>query len=249
MLKTATASGDSKACARLMSLSRTALLARRRVRHDGPVALRRYGPAAVLALALATSCGGGEMTMTEYVDAIDVIFDRAIARYEVLATSSEGEVLIAGQSDHFGFTNEGMQLTDFAPWDLHLALDQLAEIQAEAVAAANAIDPPDQIEELHALYFRELPIAELATRAATAEDWYELSESDEMQAYRAALAADNEVCAEFQEALDATAARGVFEDVPWIPGELQEIVDYALGCSSLPQHPQDAYRPPPTTTP
>lgn len=189
------------------------------------------------------------MTMTEYVDEIDAIFDRAVARYQVLAASPEGEVLVAGQGDHIGFTNEGMQLSDFTPQDLHIAFEELTEIQREAVTAANAIDPPDQIEELHALYFRELPIAEVAARAATAEDWYELSESEEMKAYRDALEADIEVCAEFQSALDATAARGVFEDVPWIPGELQEIVDYALGCAGVPQNPQDAYRPPPTTTP
>jgi hypothetical protein len=70
-----------------------------------------------------------------------------------------------------------------------------------------------------------------------------------MEAYRVALAGDNQVCVEFQATLDATADRGVFADVPWIPGELQEIVDYALGCSALPQNPEDAYRPPPLATP
>jgi hypothetical protein len=125
----------------------------------------------------------------------------------------------------------------------------VAEIQAEALEAAAAIDPPDQIADLHALYFRELPIAELAARAGTAADWYELSESREMAAYRAALAADNQVCVEFQATLDATAERGVFSDVPWMPGELKEIVEYALGCSSLPQNPEDVYRPNPSPAP
>lgn len=44
----------------------------------------------------------------------------------------------------------------------------------------------------------ELPIVELAARAGIAADWYELFESPEMAAYRNALAADNQVCAEFQ---------------------------------------------------
>ncbi len=105
--------------------------------------------------------------------------------------------------------------------------------------------PPEQIADLHALYFRELPISELAARAGTAADWDELSESAEMAAYRAGLAADNQVCADFQGKLDATAEREVFADSPWIPSELTEIVDYALGCSSLIEHPEDAYRPPP----
>jgi transposase-like protein len=56
-------------------------------------------------------------------------------------------------------------------------------------------------------------------------------------------------CAEFQAKLDATPDRGVFADTPWIPGELKETVNYALGCNSLPEPPEDACRPPPTTDP
>ena len=48
------------------------------------------------------------------------------------------------------------------------------------------------------------------------------------------------LCAEFQAKLDATAERGTFADAPWVPTKLQEIVDYGLGCDSLPTHPQDA---------
>jgi hypothetical protein len=195
------------------------------------------------------SCGGGEMTMADYVDRVDAIFDRGLEQYEAVVVSPQGQVLIVGQDGHLGFADQGAQLTDFTPWDLHVALGQVAEIQAEALEAAAAIDPPDQIADLHALYFRELPIAELAVRAGTAVDWYELSESREMAAYRAALAADNQVCVEFQVTLDATAERGVFSDVPWMPGELKEIVEYALGCSSLPQNPEDVYRPSPSPAP
>ena len=198
---------------------------------------------------LLVSCGGGELTMSEYVDAFDAIFARGIERYEAVVVSPQGQVLIVGQGEHLGFTGQGAQLTDFTPQDLSVALEQVAGIQAEALEAAAAIEPPDQIADIHGLFFRRLPIAELAARAATAADWYELSDSPEMEAYRVALAGDNQVCVEFQATLDATADRGVFADVPWIPGELQEIVDYALGCSALPQNPEDAYRPPPLATP
>jgi hypothetical protein len=200
-------------------------------------------------IVVAAGCGGGEMTVTEYVQRVDAIFDRGIQQYEVIVSSPQGLVLIVGQGPHLGLADQGAQLTDFTPQDLHVALEQVAEIQAEALEAAAAIDPPDQIADLHALFFRELPIAELATRAGTAADWDELSDSPEMAAYRSALAADNQVCAEFQAKLDATAERGAFADAPWIPSELKEIVDYALGCSSLPAHPEDAYRPPPATAP
>ena len=207
--------------------------------------VRRWVSVVACATAVVAGCGGGEMTMNEYVDAIDAIFDEGVNRYEAVVASPGGAVLIVGQGQHLGFDDGGATLADFTPSDLHVALEQVAEIQADLMAKAAEIDPPEQIADLHALYFRELPIADLASRAATAGDWYELSESPEMQAYRAALAADNDVCLEFQATLDATAARGAFADTPWIPGELQEIVDYALGCGVLPQNPEDAYRPPP----
>lgn len=194
-------------------------------------------------IVAASGCGGGEMSLNEYVERIDAIFARGQQQYQEVVESPQGMVLIVGQGSHLGLDDQDAQLTDFTPQDLHVALERVAEIQAEALEAAAAIEPPEQIAELHALYFRELPIAELAARAGIAADWDELSESPEMAAYRAGLAADNEVCVDFQVKLDATAERKVFADTPWIPSELKEIVDYALGCSSLIEHPEDAYRP------
>jgi hypothetical protein len=189
------------------------------------------------------------MSLTEYVERVDAIFERGIQEYETVIASPQGLVLIVGQGQHLGFADQGAQLTDFTPQDLYVALERVAEIQAEALKAAAAIDPPEQIADLHALFFRELPIADLAARASIAADWDELFESPEMAAYRDALAADDQVCADFQTKLDATAEREAFADAPWIPNELKEIVDYALGCSALPSHPEDAYRPPPATAP
>jgi hypothetical protein len=211
---------------------------------DGRMCLLRVWVGAFLVLMVA-ACGGGEMTLTEYVERVDAIFERGIQQYEMVVASPQGSVLVVGQGQHLGLADQGAQLTDFTPQDLHVALERVAEIQAEALEAAAVIDPPEQIADLHALFFRELPIAELAARAGIAADWDELSESPEMAAYRDALAADNQVCADFQAKLDATAARRAFADAPWVPSELKEIVDYALGCSALPSHPEDAYRPPP----
>ncbi len=204
---------------------------------------------ALIAVLLLSACGGGEMALAEYVERLDAIFDRGIQQYEAIVESPEGLVLIVGQGSHLGLDDQGAQLTDFTPQDLHVALEQVAAIQAEALESAADIEPPEQLADLHALYFRELPIAELAARAGTAADWEELSESPEMAAYRTALAADNQVCADFQAELDATADRGAFADVPWMPSKLTEIVDYALACDALPTNPEDVYRPPPAANP
>lgn len=211
--------------------------------------VRRSLVAICMAVIVVSGCGDDEMTLNEYVERVDAIFARGQQQYEEVVASPQGMVLIVGQGSHLGFDDGGAQLTDFTPRDLHVALERVAEIQAEALETAAAIDPPEQIADLHVLYFRELPIAELAARAGTAEDWEELSESPEMSAYRAGLAADNQVCADFQARLDATAEREVFADTPWIPGELTEIVDYALGCNSLVENPEDVYRPAQTSTP
>jgi hypothetical protein len=205
---------------------------------------RRFYLSTLVVGLVLSACGGGEMSMAEYVERVDAIFQRAIVQYEEVIASPGGLVLVVGQGEHLGFDDQGLQLTDFTPNDLAVALEQVARVQAEAMEAAAAIDPPRQIADIHALYFRELPLGDLAARAGTASDWQELSESPEMVAYRNALEADNQVCADFQATLDATADRGVFADVPWMPSELSEIVDYALGCGGQPSNPQDAYRPP-----
>jgi hypothetical protein len=70
-----------------------------------------------------------------------------------------------------------------------------------------------------------------------------------MAAYRKAVTADRQSCIEFQTQLDATAARGVFADTPWISGELKEVVDAVLGCNIWPEHPEDMFRPRPTPAP
>jgi len=183
------------------------------------------------------------MSLSEYADRLDAVFQEGIAGYETLVASPEGSVLIAGQGSHLSLEGDGSVLTDFTPQDLHVALVKVAELQDRALEMAHDIDPPDQLEELHVLFFRQLPITELAERARTAATWEELSASPEMAAYRDGLERDNQTCAEFQATLDATADRGAFVDAPWMPGRLTEIIDYGLACDGLPSNPQDVYRP------
>jgi len=134
-----------------------------------------------------------------------------------------------------------------------VAFAGVRDLEAEVRDAIDAIEPPEQIADLHDRLFDfslTIPINdELAARAGTAVDWEELSASPEMAAYRAQLADDKQRCDEFQAELDDTAARGAFADTPWIPGELREVVDAALGCVGFPEHPEDMYRPPSTPSP
>lgn len=84
----------------------------------------------------------------------------------------------------------------------------------------------------------------MAARARTAMSWSELSESPEMEAYRAARAKDKSECEETEAELNAIAEqREAFADTPWVPGELKGVFQAALGCSGYPEHPEDVYRP------
>lgn len=196
---------------------------------------------ALCATIVLSGCGGDEMSLTEYVERTNAVIDRAAHQYEVLVASDEGAVLVANGAD----------LTEFEPHDLKVGLDRVGEIEMEVLAATDAIEAPDAIADLHEMLFdaRFTTAREnLAARAGTAADWEELTESPEMDAYRAAVAGDLEVCSDFQAELDATAEQGAFADASWIPGELQEVVDAVLGCASWPDNPEDLYRLPSDST-
>jgi hypothetical protein len=187
---------------------------------------------------IVSGCGDGEMSLTEYVESVNAINGRAMQQYtEMVAANPQGAVIVADRS----------RLNEFTPHDLHVALERTAEIQAEALEKADALNPPEQIADLHYLFFKSLPLEALAVRAGTAADWDELSDSPEMEAYRDALIADIRVCIDFQARLDATAERGAFANTPWIPTEMKEIVEVVLGCDQYPANPEDLYRPLPTT--
>jgi hypothetical protein len=187
-------------------------------------------------------CGGGEMSLTEYVETVNPIVDRAAEQYYGLAASPEGRVLGA----------DAAQLTDFTPQDLQTALNRVSEIEIQLMEATDAIEPPEQVADLHRLLFNfDLTNLEgaLATRAGVATDWEELSETPEMAAYRVQLAKDKQACTDFRTELNDTDESGVFADVPWMPSGLSEAVEALLGCEGFPEYPEDAYRPPPTSAP
>jgi hypothetical protein len=200
---------------------------------------------ALVAALFLSSCGGGEISLTEYVDRLNVIVERARQQYEELVASPPGGVLIA----------EADQIAGFTPQDLQTALEQVRGIEAEVEEATAAIDPPEPVAELHTLFFdfdNEFITAQeaLAVRAGTASDWTELSASPEMAAYRSALAADKQHCFEVQAEVNTIGEQGeAFADTPWIPSQLKEVFEVALGCDGYPENPENLYRPPAVVDP
>lgn len=182
---------------------------------------------------ILSGCGGGALSLTDYVDRLNAINDR---------TNPQAEALISD-----------LELST-TPREVNVTMERMVALRIESVQAAEALEPPEQIADLHQLFLgwekRLLPIEEaLAARAGTVAGWEQLFESAEVAAYRTALVEGKQGCIEFQAQLDATANRGVFADTPWIPGALSEIVSARLGCDLFPEDPEDVFRPIPTTIP
>jgi hypothetical protein len=196
--------------------------------------------AGVCLVFLAAACGGGggEMSQTEYVERLNTIVDQAAREYEALVTSPQGGVLVA----------DAEQLSDFTPQDLQVALERVREIETKVEVATGAIEPPQQLAELHEFFFdfdgAFISSQEaLATQAGIATDWHELSASPEMEAYRTALAADKQACVDAEAELNAGAEGGGFAIDAWLAADLKEVIEAVLGCSGYPEHPEDVYRP------
>jgi hypothetical protein len=190
--------------------------------------------------ALLAGCSGGGISLTEYVERLNAIELQASQQGDALARQAE-------------------QTNDFTPQDLQAILEDAKVIRIDVKEATDGIEPPKQVADVHNLVFdwhtRFIFIEEaLAIRAGTAADtafdWEKLSNSPEMEAYRAAIAEGKQACTDLQAKLDATEERGAFADVPWIPNEMQEVVERLLGCVWFPEHPENVYRyPPPSNTP
>jgi galactose mutarotase-like enzyme len=196
--------------------------------------ITRFVPLALGVTLLLWGCGGGEMSLTEYVDGLEAIGDRAIPQTDALQA-------------------EFSQLPEPATDDLKVMLEGHMAIFTEALEASAALDPPTKVADLHRLIFEweatMLQASEaLAIRAATTADWEQVLQSAEADSYAAALAEGSAVCSEFQAKLDATADRGAFADTPWIPGELKEVVEAFLRCELFPENPEDVFGTPSTTS-
>jgi hypothetical protein len=196
------------------------------------MSVRSGSSVATVCILLVSGCGGGEISLTEYVDRINDVEYRASRQAEKLVANAE-------------------QITDLTPQDLQAGLEQAYAIRTEVKDATDDIEPPEQVADMHELIFdwhtRFIDIEQaLAARVGTAEDtatdWAELSSSSEMAVYRTAIVEGKEVCDEFQAQLDATAERGDFADVPWLPTQLKEVVVAVLGCDWFPENPNDLYR-------
>lgn len=186
---------------------------------------------------MLAGCGGGEPSLTEYVEEINAASGAAIVRSEELTAQGN----LAGDA----LTPQEAQTQ---------ILRALEEIRVPLQEDIDDIDPPAPVAALHALLWdwhadfirTERALAErIGTVPNTLSGWTAFSDSPEVADYRASLAEGKQVCIDFQTELDATQARGAFEGVAWIPSEFSEAVYAALGCEFFPVDPATVWQVPP----
>ncbi len=198
----------------------------------------RSAPALLGIALLLGGCGGGEMSMTEYGERTDAAATEASQRAEELFA-------------------DAVWTADATPRQLQGLLERgLLEIRIPLQESVEGIDPPAQIADLHDLMWdwhsdfisvEQALVARVGEAEDSVEGWTALSESPQVAAYRSAIAEGKQICDSFQARLDATAAAGAFADTPWIPSEMKEVVEAALGCQWFPEDPENVYRYPPAS--
>lgn len=178
--------------------------------------MRRLTLAACLVAVLA-GCGGDGLTLAEYG-----------AEVEGLTTAMYRKLNAVTIEENRLPTVEAVRTT----------YDGVAEAYNELPVGLRGLDPPGDAEELHATSL-DIVSRLAATHDAVALRARELQTEDELIPFfeseeaQAAVAAQEEIvafCQGVQAQFYATADRAVFEDVPWIPSELQEVIEVAFGC-------------------
>lgn len=162
---------------------------------------------------IGAGCGGNELSLEEYASEVE---GHTAALYERLE-----ELTIR---DRVPTVEESQTLYRELAAAYHRLLDGL-----------ETLNPPGEADGLHDASLDI--IGRLATthdalaqRSLTIQSFEELMQSPEAQT---AFATEDEIirfCIAAQHQFDATAERKAFEDVPWIPSELQEVVEVVFGC-------------------
>jgi hypothetical protein len=160
------------------------------------------------------ACGGSALSLTEYSE----LFQSAS-----FAMTDEFDVLEA-QWASATTAEDGKEI-----------LDRAVAIRTGLQNSLTELDPPEALADFHGdlveLLGRILAVQEAwALRAETAGSLDELQESSEALAYWDLDAKMTSLCLEFQSRIDATAERELFAEVPWIPGEMKEVVSLIVGC-------------------
>lgn len=163
-------------------------------------------------------CASSEPTLSEYASEVEAL----VAEMESRFVSIDAEWL------------GGPPNVDRAAeyWD-----DRL-EIRNDFLDAIKELDPPEDVEAMHAQsidLFSRITQADVALRAkaesyAEFDDHWQWADTEAGRAADAVLEDVYTFCRDSQQEFDDTRDRETFAEMPWVPSEMKEVVRVAFGC-------------------
>ncbi len=171
----------------------------------------------VLVLAVA-GCGSGELSLTEYAGEVETL----VAEMELEFTTIDAE-----------WVSQPPSVERAAVY-----WDQRLDIRHEFLEGIRDLRPPEEVAAMHDRsieLFNRMTDADVALRARvdsmdTINDHWQWVDTPEGRAADAVLADVYAFCRSSQDEFDATSDRETFDDMPWIPSEMKEVVRVAFGC-------------------
>lgn len=170
-----------------------------------------------LAVAIA-GCGSGELTLSEYASEVEALVAEMESRFASIDAEWVAEPPSVDRAAEY--------------WE-----DRL-EIRDDFLDAIRELNPPEEVEAMHAQsidIFTKITQADVALRAK-AESFTELDshwqwvDTPEGRASDAVLEDVFVFCRASQDEFDETRDRESLAEMPWIPSEMKEVVRVAFGC-------------------
>ena len=173
----------------------------------------------LVACLVATGCGGGGLSLTQYASETERLATTMNSRLDDLDVIFDGEVSTVAEVRTY-------------------ATDRMTARNA-FLAGFEELDPPGEAEDLHeaslaiirTLVEAEQELADLAFASDDLETLAGLWDSPTGQKARSVDAQVVALCQAAQASLNSTRERQAFVGQPWVPSELQEVVEVSFGCT------------------
>ncbi|MDJ0954738.1 MAG: hypothetical protein QNJ81_13765 [Acidimicrobiia bacterium] len=170
-----------------------------------------------LALTLA-SCGAGELSLTEYASEVETLVAEMETRFaEIDAEWLSQSPSVAGAQEY---------------WD-----DRM-DIRNDFLASIRKLEPPEEVRDQHDAaidVFGRINDGDSALRSrvdqyTTLDEHWQWVNTPEGRAADLVLEEVFAFCRASQEEFDATKERESFDEMPWLPSQMKEVVRVAFGC-------------------
>jgi hypothetical protein len=179
--------------------------------------VRRISVGLYLSLVVV-ACSGEDLTLGEY--------------------STQGQAITMVMEERIQALDSGMDFQTASSNDVDDYWDRRVDARVDALERLHDLDPPATIADLHEQgmdLFSDLVEGEKAMAARIASfdtvtepsQWWDTAEGKSVQVVNEQIFV---LCNQFQATYDATIARVVLSDTPWIPDRMKEVIQIDVGC-------------------